>query len=781
MIFSVWGKIITKVSIFCKKFSRKNNENFEFRSLTPTSNAENIKIYIDALKWALQNKKDIRNIGLTGPYGAGKSSILKTFQKRHKNKEDKFLNISFASFKKNENFDDKSLREIELKILKQIFYSGKAFDIDKLKIKKKMKLAELLFRTILSLLFIVSAINLFSFHFVQKFMQETFTMSILEYSKWINRISFIIVLFGLGYIIWKIIQNISFFTIKKIKTPNAEIEIQDEKKSLFDSYMNEILYFFEKSKTNVVVIEDFDRFEKPEIFTKLRDINLLINNSERIKTDVVFIYAVRDDLFEDNDRTKFFDFIIPVIPVVNPSNSSEKFRKILSDNNINEISEDLIDNIFLFVNEMRLLNNIINEFLIYEKILNVPVGKQKPLKLDKLLALILYKNLFPQDFSLLNKNEGKLYKKVDGSPDEQVSKKEDKISQRQIALINTLVDGKYIEQDYFEYLSFFYEGSLSSNDREFLINVKGKRESDFSHRLNKIDNVIKKIALEDFEKPYILNYQLVDFLFAGSPNKHYSDDLRKQFSEKLDKIFIFLKDESKNSIKFIDGFIANAKNIDDFITKLCEHWEGIWEFIETKSNWESSKKKKYLELILENANEDNIIKIFKENKAVLNDKLDIFPIVENHDKLKKIIQNLDLKFSNIDIEKIPNEFFDFILDGGHYQLNPQTIKSILTYTDKFQKENYSKIKDSLLKKFISHIDTLENPDITPILQSLGEEYNKITEKGKKRTITNNELNSKLVEKLQLKKYISKYEVKKQKIQFTTLREKSKSKSQSKSK
>ena len=104
-------------------------------------------------------------------------------------------------------------------------------------------------------------------------------------------------------------------------------------KSILNNHLDEIIYFFEATKYNVVIIEDLDRFEQTEVFTKLREINLLINNSKKIETEVVFIYAIKDDMFLDKDRTKFFDFMIPIIPVINSSNSNEKLLDIVNKNN----------------------------------------------------------------------------------------------------------------------------------------------------------------------------------------------------------------------------------------------------------------------------------------------------------------------------------------------------------------------------------------------------------------------------------------------------------------
>lgn len=107
----------------------------EYRDLTPIDSIENGDEYIEALNWAFQNKK-VKNIALTGPYGAGKSSIIETFLR--KNDEDKSalnkirssaLKISMATFLKgNAATDDPNGKiqvdadEVEKGILKQLFY-----------------------------------------------------------------------------------------------------------------------------------------------------------------------------------------------------------------------------------------------------------------------------------------------------------------------------------------------------------------------------------------------------------------------------------------------------------------------------------------------------------------------------------------------------------------------------------------------------------------------------------------------------------------------------------
>ena len=85
--------------MFSKK--TKKNKNIKFHSLAPTDNAEKTDIYFSALDWAIR-EKNINNIAITGNYGAGKSSILNTYQKSSKDKKNvyKFAYCLLLNFKK---------------------------------------------------------------------------------------------------------------------------------------------------------------------------------------------------------------------------------------------------------------------------------------------------------------------------------------------------------------------------------------------------------------------------------------------------------------------------------------------------------------------------------------------------------------------------------------------------------------------------------------------------------------------------------------------------------
>lgn len=416
-LLKVIDKIIETLESIRFKYSNDNEESLAYSSLSPIDNGDENGHYSQALLWALKNRKkeDIKNIALTGSYGSGKSSILKTFQKNYKGNDLQFLNISLATFKEEKpEFDEKGkeikvdktelLRLIETSILEQIFYHEEDSKIPDSRFKKikSYSVEKLVFISSGYLIFLFAIYNYFNPYFIQSIFKDI-TISnkvcdIIHYS------GIFIIALGIFSIILKSVRIISAITINKLKIQNAEIGVGENlSKSILNHHIDEILYFFSIRPYNVVIIEDLDRFRETEIFTKLREVNLLLNNSEKTKRkEIVFIYAVRDDMFTDKERTKFFDFIIPVIPVINSSNSSElllKKKKLFQ----YDLSDNLIEDISFFIDDMRLLHNISNEFYLYSKKLNETLNQ------DKLFAIITYKNIYPNDFMKLSYNEGDLY------------------------------------------------------------------------------------------------------------------------------------------------------------------------------------------------------------------------------------------------------------------------------------------------------------------------------------------------------------------------------------
>ncbi|WP_321297198.1 hypothetical protein [Marinifilum fragile] len=831
---------------------------YHFEDLAPIDNV-NDKSYCEALSWALANKK-IKNIAITGLYGSGKSSILQTFFKNHPIY--KYLNISLATFRDIEEDSDKDdaiNRLIEQSILQQIFYKEKSKKIPDSRFKKinKWKSPVLYFNSFLILIWISSSILLFNPGFLKNI--SIWHNSQLKYNTIFSYAVACIFFLGLLILIAKSIRLLKNSKFHKVNFKSGEIELGDRNDvSILNKHLDEILYFFEARKYNVVVFEDLDRFRNKEIFTKLREINLLINSSKQINRRIVFIYAIKDDMFKDKARTKFFDFIVPIIPVITSTNSEQLLLdKLKESDNENLLSDSFIRDISLYIDDMRVLKNIYNEFILYKnKLATVDLNQ------EKLFSFIIYKNLYPDDFAELHQDKGiiyevfenkpnlqnKLYLNIDDKLDklycnleniqndnitnikelrnlyighllqilsavevygiqlndekvsineistdsnfnsfqklknitywhsnygttsydlafttlekkvdpkntykerEQIIKNKEKFKEGQIQkeidallvrkknlisltfenlikkvtnedafhekirnekVLVFLIRNGYIDETYSDFISFFYEGKLSKEDKNFLRSIKDLSPLEFTHKISNLEELTVRIYAHEYREKACLNFDLLNHILNN----------KEIFHVELEYFISQLTNESTESINFIEEYtsIENNKNIPQFIEILTHSWQDIWKFIIQNSSNYFNDKNKYLKLILKHSTKRDILHIDTYSDDGINNYLSrlenysafLLNEEDNSNWIHDVLESLFVKFKMIEKRRLAPNLFDFIYEKNLYEINFENIKTILSeksdltnFDLKLNESNLSTILESNCTILISYI------------------------------------------------------------------------------
>lgn len=855
-----WG--ITVLSKTELKITEEDNPNpGGYDDLTPTSKGDEDKKYSKILEWALKNK-NIKNIALTGPYGSGKSSIIKTFTKEHR--EYDILNISLASFSDKDIENNKDInRLIELSILQQMFYHVKHRQIPDSRFKriKNLRLKNVIFKSFLFIIWLIAVLIFFKPDFITSFV--LWKSYDLDTNKIVPVVALCISLVGIAYAVAKIFRVANNSKLNKLNVQSGEIELDHNvDSSILNKHLDEILYFFEVTKFDIVIIEDLDRFNNTEIFTKLRELNILVNHSKQINRRVVFLYAIKDDMFQDKNRTKFFDFIIPVIPIINTSNAGEmllnKFKEtelIQEDESRNSLSIDFISDVSMYIDDMRLLKNIHNEYVVYKDKLDPKLNQ------DNLLAMIIYKNIFPSDFVDLHNDKGKVYSifnkktkliqnriniindkiksshekiqqieniniidikelraiyieaileklpkaisffvgdkncsfsdcknddnfsilsesispisyyyhdvmhynqlytaqstssitfaQIEKSVDSDLTygEREELLIQRsdnkveslkqgiekfekekrdikswslfQIAektetedlfkdieaekLIIYLIRNGYLNENYHDYISYFYEGLITKDDRDFLFSIKNRDALDFKFKLTKIENLLRKIKSKEFEYKETLNCSLLDY-FLVNKTKH---------NEQYDVFLSQICDKSHPSMLFIDTFLSEGINIDLFIHDLCKRWQSFWHYISTLE-YSDEKKNTYLKTILMHIDINEIKK--QDVKCSLSNyiaiKSDFIDFVSGMDteKINTILKELNVKFSNLVKLDYESKVLDFIYKNDLYKINFDMIRLFILTKGGVENENlietknYTTIISSGAKPLIKYIN-----------------------------------------------------------------------------
>ena len=271
---------------------------------------------------------------------------------------------------------------------------------------------------------------------------------------------------------------------------------------------------------------------------------------------------------------------------------------------------------------------------------------------------------------------------------------------KQEQLIILLIRNGYIAEDYLNYISYFYPGSITENDHWFLMNVRNETPSDFEYKLDEVGNVIKKISDSEFEKNYVLNYSLVDHLFEFRGNSPKKNTIIKQLSN-----------ESEDSVKFVRSYIEKSKHVAIFVKELCKIWTNIWGFNEQDSSLSEAEKLTYYILILNSAELSDIKKIASISglESFISNKSDFLTLIEDVEKLIAIIELFDIKFTSLNFDGVSKNIREYVYENNNYALNSSMLMLVIKTFGEFNQENFNNsnyvaIQLSKCDSLISYVD-----------------------------------------------------------------------------
>ncbi len=428
-------------------------------STGPVCDEKQYGVYVDILDQKIQDT-DVFNIGIIAPYGAGKSSLIKTYKETKLSPRQckRVTTISLANFNSNSDklVKDKEGRgknvaientvgevssendlesKIEKSILEQIIFKESKVKLPNSRLKRIDN--RHCWMSLLIALMLTATIALTCCGILE-------CMQKLPFSNGDNFYYYFG--FAVGCILVFLFILLYNNKLNKISVKDIEVDMgENTTYSVLNTFIDEILYYFRATKTNIVIIEDLDRFDNTQIFSKLRELNFLINNSRIVKQKVTFVYAVKDTLFKtEKDRAKFFDYILSLVPVLSFTNAREildgEMNKCCSKDML--LPQTYIYEVSHFIEEMRILKNVINDYVTYYNILKVDKYNNED-KNTKLFSLALYKNLRPADFAELQFDKGELaflFETKKTKLDEKIKEIKDRIKEleKQLALANEL-------------------------------------------------------------------------------------------------------------------------------------------------------------------------------------------------------------------------------------------------------------------------------------------------------------------------------------------------------
>lgn len=453
---------------FIQKIKKKKNlenvtifplsSNPALSSLEDQANRKNLYIYYEYLDYAFRESR-IRNMAITGGFGIGKSSIIRSFENDRKRKKfdqncKGFLYVSLGQFAneisqgenrkdqkgqkgvEQEEGESESLNALERRMLLQIYARFHRHDLPSSSFKLIRENVSLRVLKSVMVALLIGMLLLLIYHEpLGKLLVAVYQyLWIVKFKLYLHLALYIVVILSFSVLIgifsYQLLPRLRLSSLS-VKADKAEVALEKEAcESYLDQYSMELVYCLEqvaKKIRRTVVFEDMDRLETEtciKILTRLREINYLVNLRLKQSKYIRFIYVVNDNIIGKFSYIKFFDYILPVIPSLNKKTAEMIFLKNLEKVNeglINEKDvkcfewverideESLLHRISLYLDDFRLQYTVLNEYqLLWKLYLENNSENIKENDAEQVLALTVYKNFWPDDYNKIITNESKV-------------------------------------------------------------------------------------------------------------------------------------------------------------------------------------------------------------------------------------------------------------------------------------------------------------------------------------------------------------------------------------
>lgn len=557
---------------------------------------EEREIYYKYLDSAFDEPR-IHNIGIVGGFGVGKSSLLRSYEKRYlrmaklkqeinnpfkdrrKKDEPHFLYVSMGESQCNDS-DNKN--ETERRILLQIYSRFHKKDIPSSSFEMiHESTGHLRTKTVVCSLFLFLVLLLTFFTPLGKLLKATLPAAsiIIHYKTEIHAALYLIVIgmavIGGGYLTYQALTKMYVKTLA-LKGEKAEVAVERTGiRDYLDQYSMDLVYCLEQTAEKIghtVVFEDMDRMKTDdviEIFVRLKEINAMVN--QRLPEDkyIRFVYVVKDEVLARMEHYKFFDYVLPVLPGINRVTSEHVSRENLkrintflkSESTIDELKkelddlekpskEKLVSLVAPYLLDYRLQYMILNDYRFFMELNLVNRGINPGQHVaEQILALAIYKNVWPEYYDRISSGRTMLFFK------------EGEAEQKQPELAEILRNPNY---NFLRYRSLCYLGY----DKSSIV---------FSlyHAVEDEKTVEKKIwMLDNLPNDEVTEGCLENILFVKE-KKEDEDEQRKELYKEV--VRISAKNHYQASLFFFLG--RSLRLCLEILAELID--EGAYQYIDT--------------------------------------------------------------------------------------------------------------------------------------------------------------------------------------------------------
>lgn len=232
-------------------------------------------------------------------------------------------------------------------------------------------------------------------------------------------------------------------------------------------------------------------------------------------------------------------------------------------------------------------------------------------------------------------------------------------------LLKYLIRNGYIDETYADYMTYFYENSLSRVDKTFLRSITDKRAKEYTYKLKEPKLVVSRLRLVDFDQEETLNFDLFTYLLQTS-HIDYTVRLINQ-----------LKD-TKN-FKFIGAYFDTTVELSAYIKYLNMSWSEVFSIALSEWLLTENQIRRYSICSLYYSDDDIIELVNKENCLCdyISNARDYLAIDNpDIDRLIHCFTLLGVCFIGFDYAELNKDLFRAVYEKSLYEINTENLQLI---------------------------------------------------------------------------------------------------------
>ena len=716
--------ILKKVTTAYSQY--RHNDHATLKPLRPVNDTSVEQGEAELLAALCDYRSEIHHIAVSGHRSVNKSYLLHRFARRNRQYHSLFLTLATSKA----DIETLDYRDFDQAIIKQLLPPDNTNKKSQLHGHNYFRLIAALTAcsAVVTLAYINGALGMNQSAAVQMLMlylPDNLLTAVKKYGPLLAELSLFALATGL---VWKLFNGVRK-SDKTSQTPPAE--------SIQTNYIYELARRLMSVNRPIVIIDNLTHTCELEALGRLnQQLNRLL------KRPIRFIYALDDELLAD--RTRWFDLIIPIVPTLKRSSGANALNHQLSGLNIGQNDgpeatefpdQALISGIADYLADPRITTNVVNEFAVYLEQLT----RELPLlDKNKLLAMMVIKNLYPREHAALTDNMGifarlftnfrqhkeqtlaeyrrridrqqkttdpasnsdpQQYPAVEVTSLEQLHRKERKLAASSIAEalnqgimddaflgelseasfgpVPWLVQNGYFAEDYRDYLSPFQAGAISLDDKRLALKIISGQPVEFSAHIDSPKALLNQLKPNHLSQGRgLINLVVTELL--NQPTSEYNGYSSKSF---LFALFELPPSYFAKLTAFIVQYQQGASNPRQ---KLFQNLLSINRSVlnHCVGHDRSKHSAEIIVQILMALSVDELQTLRGDLIPAINNLENIQPIVLHSKQRPDIwywLEENQIKFHSLSLKRCSQDIAYKIIDGAMYQMNAHMLGLLLAF------------------------------------------------------------------------------------------------------